>query len=279
VALGVFYRTLTEAVADITEHGFDSEARVHDWVERIRRAARDDLVPEARLTAELKRVLTSAYDRYVERGGILLRHQDIPRWTIDRVKPKLRSELDRRIMASAGLIKLNREQSKQKTVQRFVGWATSIPAGGSSVVERVPVKTEIRKALASLPFEERRVLIDQSHKLISAVSNIVATDGGAIAGVWNDHGHTDKSYNARPEHLKRTGKFFLIRDNWAQQAGLCKPGPDGYMDEIEAPGEFVGCRCFYRYVYAIRRLPEFMLTEKGKKALAERASVSINMPA
>jgi hypothetical protein len=259
---------ITEAVADISIHGFDSEMRLLEWLDRIRRAALADLVPESVLDAELRRVLARTYDRYVEKGAILVRHGDISKFTLDRVKPKLRAELDRRIMASTGLIKLNRARSVEETLQRFQGWATSIPPGGSRVVEKVPVKSEIRKALASLPFAERRCILDQSRKLISAVSNIIATDGGAIAGIWHDHGHNDKGYNARPEHLARDGRVFLIRDNWAQKLGLCKVGAAGYMDQITAPGEEISCKCWYEYLYGIRRLPDDMVTQQGRDSLA-----------
>ncbi len=265
-----FFEVITAAVADMTQNGFDSEARLIEWMERIRQAAVASLTPLPVMEAELKRVLNAVYQRQVDRGAILVRHGDVARFTLERVKPKLRAELDRRILASAGLIKLNRTQAIERTLQRFQGWATSIPAGGSRVVEKVPVKTDIRKALAQLPFEERRCATDQGYKLIAAVSNIIATDGGAIAGVWHDHGLHDKSYNARPEHLKRTGTFYLIRNNWAQEKGLCKPGPAGYMDEIEAPGELVSCRCFYEYIYGIRRLPDAMLTQEGLRRKNER---------
>lgn len=264
-----FFAVVTDAVADITEFGFDSEQRLTDWIARIRAAALADLTPLPLLEAELKRTLTAAYDRYVEKGGVARYHADIPHFTIDRVKPKLRAELDRRMAASAGLIKLNRAQAVERTTQRLAGWATSIPAGGSKNVDRVPVKSDIRKALVQLPYEERRIIIDQSYKLISSVSNIIANDGGAIAVEWHSHWR-DKSYNFRPDHKIRDGHIYAIKGNWAALAGLMKPGPNGYYEDVTAFAQEPFCRCFGRYLYAIRRLPEGMLTQKGRETLALR---------
>jgi hypothetical protein len=262
-----FFQVITDAVAFFTAEGFQSETALLEWMARIRQAAERDMVPLSILDSELRRVLAKTYDRMVEKGGILVRHGDIPRFTLERAKPKLRAELDRRIMTSASQIKLNRVQSVEKTLQRFQGWATSIPAGGSQVVDKVPVKSDIRKALAQLPYEERRVSIDQGAKMVSAISNIIATDGGAIAVTWHDHGHNDRSYNARPEHMKRDGKTYAIKGNWAIEAGLMTKGPNGYYEDVTAFGEEVFCRCWGSYLYAIRRLPDSMLTQKGRDAL------------
>lgn len=51
------------------------------------------------------------------------------------------------------------------------------------------------------------------------------------------------------------------------KAGLMKKGPDGYYDEITSVGEEVYCRCAAQFLYALRDLPEAMLTIKGKDEL------------
>jgi hypothetical protein len=262
-----FYETVTAAVAHFAETGFVSEQDLTDWMMRIREAALRDMTPVAVMEAELRRSLGVAYNRYVERGAIWKHHPGVPLFTKERVAPKLRGEMDRRLMAATGLIKLNREQVVTRTQQRLAGWATSIPAGGSEVVQRNPVKSNIRKALVQLPFEERRCIVDQGHKLISAVSNIIATDGGAIAVRWHDHGRHDPNYDARPEHMAKDGRIFAIKSNWAINEGLMKAGPNGYYEDGEAFGELVYCSCFGEYLYAIRRLPDDMLTQKGRDLL------------
>jgi hypothetical protein len=264
-----FYATLTAAVADLTEHGYDSQERLEFWVRQIRDAALRSLTPPHVLEKALKDTLGATYRAQIERGGILRYHPGVERFTLAQVAPKLRAELDRRILASAGLIKLNRERMVADTIQRFSGWATSIPAGGTEVAKRREVKEQVRRPLASLPFAERRVLIDQGMKLTSALSEILAVDGGALAGHWRSH-FAEQNYDYRPrhKHFDVVDHYFIVRDNWAMRAGLMKKGDYRYTDEIEKPGELIYCRCWYEWKYNLRSIPEDMLTEKGRTELA-----------
>ena len=264
-----FQRTLNEAVEDMLENGFDSAERVERWVRLLRETARRALVSEESLDHLLKERLASVYRRMVERDGALRYNPGVERFTYERIKPKLRGELDRRIMASANLIRLNRDQAIEKTLQRFTGWSTSIPRGGVSRETKVAVKKDVKKALASLPFEERRVLIDQGHKLVASINDVIATDGGAIAARWRSNWR-QPGYDYREPHkeLDVDGKLFLIKDSWAQRAGLVKPGKVGYAGDVVQPGQLIFCRCYWVYVYSLSEMSADMLTAKGKAALA-----------
>ena len=230
------------------------------------KAARASLMPEHQMREQMQQAFRGVYRRLVENGGIAQFHPGVQRFTIQQVLPKLRAELDRRILASAQLIKLNREAAIQKTLQRFSGWSTSIPAGGTKTADRVEEKDKVRKSLAQLPFEERRVLIDQTHKLTSALNETLATGGGAIAAKWFSHWR-QAGYDYREDHKERDGVVYAIRGNWALEKGLMKPGAAGFVDDITKPGEEVFCRCSYRYIYNLRSLPEDMLTAKGRDEL------------
>lgn len=268
-----FYQTVTEAVRHFEQFGFESADVLQAWIDKIRRAAIDTLTPESVLNEELQRTLGGIYKRMVEDGHLIKAHKGAERFTIERLKPKLRTELDRRLMVSRNLIKLNRQAMLEKVTQRFAGWASSVPAGGSRAIDIKDTKDHIRKALTSLPFEERRVAIDQSAKFVSALHEIVAVDGGAIAAIW--HSRHSAGYHNRPEHKARDGKVYAIRGNWAIEKGLMKVGPDGYTDEITAPGFEVFCSCWYLYVYHVRDLPSSLLTKKGEQSLAEaRAKIA-----
>jgi hypothetical protein len=162
----------------------------------------------------------------------------------------------------------------EKTAQRFAGWASSVPAGGSRAVEVKDVKDNIRKALTSLPFEERRCIIDQSAKFVSALNDVIATDGGAIAGRWHSQWRR-RGYSYREDHKERDQKVYAIRGNWALQKGLMKPGQDGYTDQITKPAEEVYCGCSYQFLYNLRDLPESMVTARGRESLTEaRAKIA-----
>lgn len=268
-----FYAILTEAVADMSAHGFDSVSRLAEWQERLTRAAEMTLgSPESRIKM-VRAAMEEIYRKMVERGGILVNHEGVSRFTIERMKPKLRAELDRRILASADLVRLNRDTVIRDVLQRFTGWASSIPAGGTQRSgNRTEAKDRIRKSLANMPFLERRVVIDQGHKLVAAIDDIIAKDEGAIAAGWHSK-YRQPGYDYRPEHAHRDrdGQIFLIRGSWAHEAGLVKSGANGYTDQIDQPGEKVNCGCRWRFHYSLRHLPQEMLTKKGREKLAEVA--------
>jgi len=141
-------------------------------------------------------------------------------------------------MASANLIRLHREENILRILQRFSGWATSVPGGGGDVDKR-EVKKTIAKGFHQLPFEERRLSIDQGHKLIAAVNQTIAEQAGAIAVRWR-HVH-QAGYNGRPEHEKRDNEIYALKGNWAIKAGLMKKGHNPYYSDTEQAAEAPYC--------------------------------------
>src|SRR5208282_598858 len=261
-----FYQVLTEATRDITEHGFDSAGRLAYWTHEIRRAAEASLTPQWRVEALLNASLGAIYRRLIDRGQVARYHQGLAQFTKAHLAPQLHAELTRRIMNAANLIKLNREEAIAATVRRFEGWAGSIPAGGSTNQNSKTVASELRRSIAGQPFRERRVLIDQGHKFTASLNHVIAMDGGAIAMIWHSHWR-QAGYNYREDHKERDGHCYAIKGNWALQRGLMKAGSDGYYDDITKVGEEVFCRCWAQYIYTLDRLPDDMLTKKGREAL------------
>lgn len=128
-----------------------------EWCRKLRVAAQretpDDTVARKHLTA--------IYSRLVIDGGALrISLLTALKITVEKLKPEFRKELDRRIFASANLIKLNREQAIEKTIQRFQGWVTSIPPDGVSEIDRREVKSGFQKSVKDMDFISRRVAID-----------------------------------------------------------------------------------------------------------------------
>lgn len=262
-----FYETITAAVADFATYGYDSEDRLSHWLDEIRHAAERDLISDEELTRQLRATLGAIYVRLVERDGLLREHAPVGRFRFERLKPHLRDELGRRVLAGAQLVKLNRAAAIDTALRRFTGWASSVPAGGDEDAQRNVIKSDIRKALAGQSFEARRVSTDQAAKFVAALNEIVATDGGALAVRWN-HIRPRPSYQSRPDHLARDGKVYALRGNWALQRGLMKAGPDGYYDETPGFAVEPYCSCTGTYLYALARLPRDMLTEAGENELA-----------
>lgn len=257
-----FFETLTAAVNDFIEYGFDAQARVDRWIKALRKSAIASLIPEYEVQKALEKSLNAAFSRLVLKGGLI--NSTVSRYDIDKLKPKLKAELDRRIMASANLIKYNREEAVTTVLRRFEGWATSIPAGGTDNSNRVKEKQKIKKSIGQVSFEQRRVIIDQTHKLVSNINDIVAIDNGAIAAVWHSH-WKQVNYDYRKDHKERDEKVYIVRGSWADTAGYLN-AENGYTDEITRPGEEVFCRCNYTYVYNLRNVRQ-LLTQKGKIAL------------
>jgi len=263
-----FNETVSAAIADMSRYGYSSQARVDRWVKAIKDAAQREMVSTEKLQQELKRALGAIYYSQVDKGGLLTMNPGVSRFTLKNVKPKLRAELDRRIMAAANLIKLNRTTAINDTLQRFQGWATSIPLGGSMATDKSDARENVRKALKQLPFEERRVVIDQGHKFNASINSILADNAGAIALTWRSNWR-QANYDYRPDHKERDKKVYLIRGSWAEEKGLVKPNKDGYYDQITAVAEEPFCRCFAEYIYSLEDLPEDMLTKLGKVTLEQ----------
>lgn len=264
-----FLETLSEALTHFAKTGYVSQTELEDWTTRLRLSLKFNLKPMPDMEKYVRKVMENTYNKLVLQNGITKQSQFVSRFTIDKIKPELHSELNRRILASTSLIKLNRDQCVEMVLRRFQGWATAQPPGGSKVgsKDKGKAKREISTPYQRLPFQERRVVIDQNHKLSATINDLVAVSGGAIAAVW--HSHVDQpGYDYRVTHAERNDKFYLIRNSWAQQKGLVKPGKAGYTDEITQPGEEVYCRCYYRYIYSLNRLPEEMLTKKGQASIA-----------
>lgn len=262
-----FREVLTEAVGDMTLHGYDNQSRLEYWVQRLREAAQADLPSPKVLEQRMKRAMETIYKRVTSKTALKRRHLQVSLFTLKQIEPKLRPELTKRILASTQLIKLNRQQAIEKTLQRFSGWATSVPEGGSKVVERAEVKADIEKPLKQQKYEERRLDIDQGHKLMASIDAVIAEQTDAIAGMWRSHWR-QANYDYREDHKERDQKVYAIRGNWAMEKGLMNKGA-GYLDEMTQAGEEPFCRCYVVYFQNLRDLPDDLLTAKGRKLLEE----------
>lgn len=264
--MATFNEVLTLAVRDMSENGFDNIQRLDSWMRKLKDAANADLPSESQMEAMMRAGLSSVFKRAITNHGIIKQFPSVSKFTVDRIAPQLRTELDRRILASTNLIKLNRAQAIDKTLQRFSGWSTSIPVGGSSTVDKLEVKASIGKSLQTARYEVRRLNIDQGHKMLSNIAAVMAIQTNAIAARWR-HTHA-RNYDGRPEHIARDGDVYAIRGNWAIEKGLMK-NFNGYSDEIDQPSERIGCKCMWIYITNLSALPDDFLTIKGRDTLRE----------
>jgi hypothetical protein len=266
-----FNQVLGAAMDDVERRGYLTPEQIQEWERLLAEAARRSMTPEHKMKEMVDRGLVRLYEDMVGKARVLRYHPGVPLFTLERIKPYLRPELDKRIAASLGLIRLNKDSVVLKMQQRFAGWATSIPAGGSDNVKRQEVKEGVRKGIAGLRYEERRVLTDQGHKLVSSINQVMALQGSAIAGIWRSHYH-QLNYDYREEHKEREieslKRPFLIKGSWAIKEGYLQTSGARYLEDMTAAGEEPFCRCFVQYLYNIRQMPRDYLTAKGEEFLA-----------
>ena len=260
---------IRQAVHELTQNGWSAELAL-TWERRIRRAllgVEDTSDSERRLAKSL----SDLFARKTKPDSLVRVHPGIDKVTLARIAPRLRGELDQRILASVNLIRLNRKKAIEQTLQRFAGWSTSIPSSGSSAIDVREAVSHIARPLRSRSFEERRLYIDQGHKMISNIQYVLALQTEAIAVEWNSHWR-QAGYDYRPDHKERDGKIYALKGNWAIEEGLMNKGA-GYLEDMDTFGEKINCRCFGTYLRNLRDLPADMLTKKGREALEKsRAS-------
>lgn len=261
-----FYSVVSAAMRDFEEHGYDSPERLALWQERIRAAAETALLPRPQMVRKLREAYAAIFRNLIDKGKVVELMPGVPRFGLERVKPALHDELTKRTMASIDLITLNRQTAVAKAVQRFSGWASSIPKGGSSSVDKKKDGDNIRKSIAGLPFEERRVIVDQGHKFAAGLADVVAKGSNALGAIWHSNWR-QTNYDYREDHKERDSVFYVVRNNWALENGIMKLGGHQYTDQVTQPAEEPFCRCKFQYVFNITSLPEECLTAKGKTAI------------
>src|SRR6185312_14119454 len=119
--MATYHEVLTAAINDLLERGYVDAAQIARWQAALREAAEASLKGVDALDAELTRQLRGLYERLVDRDGILRYHGGVDRFTFNQLKPQLRQELDKRLLAARDLIKLNREEMMARQLRRFAG--------------------------------------------------------------------------------------------------------------------------------------------------------------
>lgn len=251
MSLREFQKVVREAVAFFSTHGFTSEYDLDQWAQAIQKAADDMLLSPQQASEAIAQHLRSIYGRM--EAKIPKHLAQLQAKTAVRIGPemffrrvetypqlasKMRMELDRRIAASADLIKIRRKESIAATLRRFKGWASSVPKGGTPK-PKGPETELLMKDFRRVRFEANRLNVDQGHKLNASLNATFAEGTGAIAGIWHSH-WKQLYYNYRKDHKERDEKIYLIRGSWADKAGLVKPS-SGYTDQITQPAEEVYC--------------------------------------
>ena len=263
--MSAFDIALKDAVDYVAAHGMDDSPQLRMFIQLLRQAGNLSFMSDDQMQSQMMSALTTCFNKAISKNQLnKVFSGKVSTMTIEKIKPELRTELDRRIMANISLIKLNREQAIDKTMQRFGGWMTSVPVGGSRAIDKKVVIRDIKKSAQQLRYEVRRRNIDQGQKLISSINSVIAIQTNALAAVWHSRWRRP-NYDYREHHKELDGKVFALRGNWAIEKGFMKRG--NYSDEIKQPGEEIYCSCSFSYIYTLGEVPAELLTAKGRESL------------
>lgn len=284
---------LIAAITDIAVNGFNSEVNINRWLMRLQNALKNYSVnlPAARSLVE--KSMTAAFNTHFfdSKGNpsakFLERNKGLDAFTLQQLKPKAQRKLQERIAQNANLIVLDRESAIADTLKRFQGWTT-----GQTAAKQLLTKTQIKeqaklliKPVSDAPtdFVPRRRIIDQNNKMIAAVNDVIAEDGGALAMTWH------QNYSANPRnaenagkknkldphknHAQFDGKTFIRRESWAVKEGLLKKGDLPFLEDLQTfPGQDVYCGCTASYDYsltALYRIRPDAFTQKGLEKIGK----------
>lgn len=261
-----YYKVLSEAVDDVLTRGFVSAEQVALWQARLKDAAEAGFRAETEAT--LARALQAVFDRLVLRDGLLRYHVGLSPVVLARLRPVLGNELTKFLLSSRTFLAARRAEAVLVSLRRFAGWASSIPPGGVPPVSRRARRAEIKKPLASLPFEESRVISGQTENLTVALNALVSREGEALAGRWHSRWR-QPGYRYREDHKENDLRFFLFKGTWAAKAGLLSRGP--WAEDQPVPGSLPGCGCTYTFFYDLASLPSELLSAKGRASLSRAA--------
>ena len=263
----LFLALLMLAINHYQEQGYTSETDLKRWVKILKESAEKSVKSPIKLEKGTKSALNGTYKRLITQKNALKRHKGINKSTLDKFAPIFKKELDRRILVSQNIIDLHRETAINDTIRKFQGWATSIPPGGSSAVDKIEERSRIKKALIALPYLVDNVIHDQEHKLSTVIHELIAEKGGAIAMVWHSLWRLP-GYKYRPDHKEKDQQIYLLKDSWARQKGLVA---GTYYEDDVAVGVLPNCKCFAEYIYDVSELPTTLLTSKGQEWIAQKA--------
>jgi len=276
---------LQSAITDIAVNGYNSEITINRWLMRLQNSLKNYSagLPQAR--SLIDKSMTNEFNRqfFDFRGNptskFLQRNRGIDAFTLQRLRPKAQAKLQERIIQNANLIVLDRDAAIADTLKRFQGWTVGQVAKQALTKTDVKEQAEtILKPISNSPanFVKRLRVIDQNAKMVAAVNDVIANDGGALAMTWHQNWSAnprEKGTSEKTNHKQFDGKTFIMRESWAVKEGLLKKGELPFYEDLgTTPGHEVYCGCTASYDYsltALYRIRPDAFTVKGLKRIGK----------
>ncbi len=230
---------------------------IRTWLPQLRGTLTSAFPSDDEIMAEVARIMGARFRAGLK--SLPKRHKmHIGRPGSEIIAEQYRPMLRERIRASAELIKLNRDEEIERQLRRFAGWATGSLPSQAKRSDKGELAKGVTKALQQDTFERRRVCIDQGHKLIAAVDDVIALEHGAIAKKWR-HVIPHAGYQSREEHLERDGVVYAVKGNAMLEAGRMRKAGRPYAEDLdEQPAVAPYCQCFWEAIYDLEDLPDDM---------------------
>ncbi len=149
-----------------------------------------------------------------------------------------------------------------------------VPVGGSKDKAAKGRIIEIKKELRYLVRWDQLFYTYKARSFPAEIEHIFVLAGNPLAAIWHysdldEQGEYQKTY----DHKQRNGLVYTIRGSWAIDEGLMTVGSAGYLDEINRPGQELGCMCSLRWITSVRQLPGTMIAAKGTAEIDRVAAV------
>jgi hypothetical protein len=190
----------------------------------------------------IRKKLEGAVKRAFSASSIKRKHPKIEEWSILSMRPEMQAALDQRTWEALALARGRRDIEVDESMQRFLGFVSSVPSAGMEEVKKLRMEAERIAGPVAKPWSAKHIAVDQTNKLIGNLNHTIATGSAAIGGFW-DALKGEIPRDNRENHLGwgKDELFFSIRGNWAEEKGwVNKPGEKGTTSPVAYFGDAYG---------------------------------------
>lgn len=220
-------------------------------------------------------LMRKAFTKYLK-VDYKLHNKGLKGWRLEKIKPALRKEYKKSLLANILLITTQNESMMSLLRSRFTDWI--LKSSRDQNADSLKKALDITQATAKVNKRVNMIIKDQTRKSLNTYDEVVAKEYEAIGFIWNTR--RDKKVVGNPtglypgngnekhrNHYERQGKFYFYKDTWAIKKGLINTKAKNFKwAEFEdgMPGIPINCRCFAYNIYDIEDVPKEFL-KKNKK--------------